>query len=304
VVFVAVELDSLATRRGNMTKFLGMLAIGVLSVLSAVASSEAQDPSGQTFETAPAQLVPVPNLPGNLGVDLVFTPITPCRIIDTRLAGGAIGAGTTRNFVVGGTVNFAGQGGNVGGCGVPLAAAGAFINFVAVTPAGPGDLRVTPLGTAIPTASFINYSNLDPGLNVANGVASALGTAGSITIQADVSAVQLVADVMGFYNTTGCPAATVKANGECYETSTRAATSVFSASDTCKAAGGRLATGCELRSFRGGSPLTLDGTGEWIDSVYINAGAFNAMIIADTGGFATSSTITAHPFRCVFRPLP
>lgn len=32
--------------------------------------------------------------------DLVFVPITPCRIIDTRLAGGQIAAGTTRAFDV------------------------------------------------------------------------------------------------------------------------------------------------------------------------------------------------------------
>jgi hypothetical protein len=46
------------------------------------------------------------------------------------------------------------------------------INFVAVTPAGAGDLRVTPYATAMPLASFLNYAAVS-GLNIANGLAVA-----------------------------------------------------------------------------------------------------------------------------------
>ena len=46
---------------------------------------------------------------GDSQADLVYTPVTPCRIIDTRLAGGAIAAGTTRSFLVTGT-NFSPRG--------------------------------------------------------------------------------------------------------------------------------------------------------------------------------------------------
>ena len=35
---------------------------------------------------------------GSVSIDQVFTPITPCRIVDTRNVGGVINAGTTRNF--------------------------------------------------------------------------------------------------------------------------------------------------------------------------------------------------------------
>ena len=35
---------------------------------------------------------------GDTDADLVFNKVTPCRIIDTRLAGGIIQAGTVRNF--------------------------------------------------------------------------------------------------------------------------------------------------------------------------------------------------------------
>jgi len=90
---------------------------------------------------------------GDSQADLVYTPVTPCRIIDTRLAGGPIAGGTTRDFRVTGT-DLSAQGGSATGCGIPSGpATAAVINFVAVTPAGPGDLRITPFGTPMTTLS-------------------------------------------------------------------------------------------------------------------------------------------------------
>ena len=240
-------------------------------------------------------------------VDVVFTPITPCRIINTNVAGGPIAAGTTRNFVVAGTSGFPAQGGTAGGCGIPFGiASAAVINYIAVNPAGAGDLRVTPFGTPMPLASIVNYAV--PRLQRANGVATKLCSpipscaTADITIQADVSAASLVADVMGYYSSPGCQAGTVKALGQCYETVLRAADDVFAASDTCRAAtgGGRLATTMELRSLRGGNPLTLDATGEWVDS-FSNISAAQALIVSETGGITEVGTTSTHPFRCVLR---
>jgi Chaperone of endosialidase len=139
---------------------------------------------------------------GDSQADLVYTPVTPCRIIDTRVAGGAITAGTTRNFLVTGT-NYSAQGGKATSCGVPYGPTTvAVVNFVAVNPGGAGNLRVTPFGTAMPLASIINFS---AGMNLANGLVvptcnpSSVTCTSDITIQADVSATQLVADVLGYY---------------------------------------------------------------------------------------------------------
>jgi hypothetical protein len=85
----------------------------------------------------------------NLGdsfADLVYTPLSPCRIIDTRLGGGILAGGSTRSFFVKGTNGFETQGGTVGGCGVPTAATSVLLNFVAVTPDGLGNLK----GSAYP----------------------------------------------------------------------------------------------------------------------------------------------------------
>jgi trimeric autotransporter adhesin len=139
---------------------------------------------------------------GDSQADLVYTPVTPCRIIDTRLAGGTIGSGTTRSFLVTGA-DLTSQGGSASGCGVPFGpSTAAVINLVAVNPAGPGNLRITPFGTAIPLASIINYA---AGLTIANGPAvamcdpSATTCGNDITIQANASATHLVADVQGYF---------------------------------------------------------------------------------------------------------
>jgi hypothetical protein len=259
--------------------------------------------------SAYAQTTPSPQLPTNPNVDLLFTPVAPCRIIDTRVAGGPIAANATRNFAVSGTTGFAGQGGNAAGCGIPEGAPAAVINYVAVGPAGPGDLRVAAAGTSIPTASILNYSNI-AGLNIANGVATPLatGTAPHIIIQADVSATDLVADVLGYYNEVSCQAGTTKLLGQCYETATHAAAALQAAADACKAAGGRLPNPLELNTLRGGPPnLALAAApGEWTDMVVFNEAVTNLRgMTVDTGGnFAAFLVTDTYPYRCVFRPLP
>ncbi len=78
-----------------------------------------------------------------------YTPVDPCRIVDTRkTSAGIIDASTQRDFRVygsGGTISA--QGGDPGGCpsplGEPLAA---HINMVAVDPTGKGNLQAFPVG--------------------------------------------------------------------------------------------------------------------------------------------------------------
>ncbi len=142
--------------------------------------------------------------PRNLGdsqADLVYTPVPPCRILDTRLAGGPLAAGTTRDLLVTGDTTL--QGG--ANCAIPHGpATAAVLNFVAVGPAGPGDLRVTPFGSAMPNASILNYAAVS-GLNIANGLVVTLcdpattTCTSDITLQADVSATDVVADVQGYF---------------------------------------------------------------------------------------------------------
>ena len=144
---------------------------------------------------------------GSSTTDLVFVPLAPCRIIDTRLAGGALAAGVPRDFQVAGTTEFGAQGGTQGGCGVPAGSAepnapAVVVNFIAVGPSGPGNLVAWAYGEPKPLASVINYSNV-PGLNIANGVIVPIaGTnlvPADLRVQADVSGTHVVADVTGYF---------------------------------------------------------------------------------------------------------
>ena len=62
-----------------------------------------------------------PLLPSAGSDELVYTPVTSCRIVDTRNAGGIIGAFGGRNFYVhGSAATISAQGGNAAGCPAPL----------------------------------------------------------------------------------------------------------------------------------------------------------------------------------------
>ncbi len=157
--------------------------------------------------------------------DLLFTPLPPCRVIDTRLSttppAGRLTPGTNYSFTLRNPLSSAGyssQGGNPAGCGMPYfttragsssnEAKAVAVNIVAVSPTGPGNLRAWPTNQTMPQASVLNYAAV-PGLNLANGVivqtcdeVSALTpcTSGDVTFRADVSGAYLVVDITGYFH--------------------------------------------------------------------------------------------------------
>lgn len=97
---------------------------------------------------------------GDLNQDLVYTPIQPCRIMDTRSsAAGAIAAGSTRSFVAINSSSFTSQGGSATNCGtLGLNATAVAINLTAVFPASAGYATAYPFGTTQPVAASVNYT--------------------------------------------------------------------------------------------------------------------------------------------------
>jgi len=149
---------------------------------------------------------------GDTDQDLVFTPVPPCRIADTRFGGGTMGGDTQRSFFVAGDgtlgEDFVGQGGNATGCAIPFGTATAVvINFVAVTPAGVGNLRAFPwVPDAIPVAPLAAVMNYVPFVfALANGLTvpicdnSVIGCGLDLILQADAFAVDVVMDVYGYF---------------------------------------------------------------------------------------------------------
>lgn len=94
---------------------------------------------------------------GSPGSDLVFTPITPCRIVDTRNAGGRIAADGTRSFVAYSATDFTAQGGDASNCGVPENASAISVKLAASRPSFNGYLTAYPSDVARPLASSLNY---------------------------------------------------------------------------------------------------------------------------------------------------
>ena len=99
---------------------------------------------------------------GDSARDLTYTPVQPCRILDTRVAGGAIPANGIRGFVAtfnSGSGSFGPQGGSSTDCGMSLSGATAVaINLTAVAPAAAGYATVYPAGAAQPVAASVNYA--------------------------------------------------------------------------------------------------------------------------------------------------
>lgn len=138
---------------------------------------------------------------GSAASDLVYTPVTPCRILDTRVAGGPIAGSFTRDFnaVVGSGGNFTTQGGSATDCGVVAAGqAAVVINLVAVTPTGAGFATVYPFGVPRPLASSVNYT---AGAVVNNTVVVPLPsplTTKDFTVYTFATS-DYVADIVGYY---------------------------------------------------------------------------------------------------------
>ena len=137
-------------------------------------------------------------------MDYVFTPVTPCRIADTRVAGpGIIVAGTGRIWrVYGDAAQMVAQGGNPGGCfslrGEPR---GVMINMIAVDPLGKGNLQASPIGASQGLSVNFNGAN---NVNLANAGAiqtSFLHPSGAdIEVSANFANVHAVVQVLGYFH--------------------------------------------------------------------------------------------------------
>ena len=142
-------------------------------------------------------------LGGGANEDL-FVPITPCRIIDTREAGGKLSAVTgSRVFDVAGSgPTFAGQGGKAGGCGIGEGATAIEATITAID-SGSGFLRAWPANVSQPNATFLNYG---PSINITNtGTLAINGCTGFCLIDRDLrlrafaNDTHVVVEVNGYY---------------------------------------------------------------------------------------------------------
>jgi len=210
---------------------------------------------------------PIPHILGDTGDDLVFTPVTPCRIIDTRIAtggsAGLIGPDTGKQFSVS-LADFTPQGGAASNCGIPFAPAAVSVNIVSTAQTGVGNVRAIQSGGGIPNAAFLNYT---PSITIANaGVVRTAGSTGSsnLFIYSGNSQTHVVVDIMGYF---AAPVATLVDNNVVQAATAVAASATFDAfSPACPAGyrltgGGFLTSGYAGAQFAGGRPVQGASTG-------------------------------------------
>jgi hypothetical protein len=179
-------------------------SLGFLALLLAIRVEAAPPAQGRD--------VAGPNVVGDSAADLLYTPLTPCRVLDTRASiGGILQPGIAQAFrIAGPTTDLSSQGGNAMGCGVPVGATAVAVNFAATQSAGPGNLRAFAWASGTPTpptATVLNFGNLAAaGLNaLANAVIVPLCDPAAATCTFDLylqvfgSNTHVVGDVLGYF---------------------------------------------------------------------------------------------------------
>jgi len=137
---------------------------------------------------------------GDAADDLVYTPVVPCRIVDTRNAGGRLAAGETRNYhayLTSGT--FAGQGGAASNCGIVANPGAVALNIAIVSGGGVGFVTAWPYNTPRPLAATLNF--FAPGEIAANGALVPIcqpGCASDFSIYTS-GGLDLIIDVVGYF---------------------------------------------------------------------------------------------------------
>ncbi|MCC7032325.1 MAG: hypothetical protein IT179_05750 [Acidobacteria bacterium] len=145
-----------------------------------------------------------PQVLGDTTAGLIFTPIPPCRIVDTRGTGartGMLAVNTPRTFDLTTDGYTEGQGGQTSGCtGLPsFSHYGFSINITVVGFSGTGGLQVYPYSGSIPATSIINYFPGAGALANNGPVTGCYGCADDITINAFQAPTHVIIDVMGYF---------------------------------------------------------------------------------------------------------
>jgi len=189
----AAANDANLQRAAGMKTFQGMM--------DALTGQQVSDDRVMASLATQAQVLgssPHQALLGSATSDLVYTPLAPCRIADTRNVGGPIAHGTVRSFRGYTATDFTFQGGVASDCGIPANPSALMINIAAPASTQGGYLTVWPFGTTMPLASNLDYKAGD----LANNEIAAKMTIGSSTAEFSVFAfgtTNVVVDVVGYF---------------------------------------------------------------------------------------------------------
>jgi hypothetical protein len=141
------------------------------------------------FQTSAGGLLDAFLVHVTLSDGLLFVPVTPCRVVDTRMPAGpfggpALSGGGSRNFSI-----------SSGSCGISADALAYSLNVTVVPHGTLGYLTVWPAGQARPVASTLNSMD---GRVKANAVIVPAGSNGAISAYV-TDAADIIIDVNGYF---------------------------------------------------------------------------------------------------------
>jgi hypothetical protein len=165
--------------------------------LRALRQVEADAVTVEALSVAAQSAADDPNLIGDPSEDLVYTPITPCRYIDTR-HGPKISSAAPRSYDL---ANTGATYGGSGSCGAPQGIAAALAANVTITEpdVAPGFLAFKPT-LAAPVTSFMNWYEAGAHVQVANSGVVTVNQAGGAEFVIQVSdATHAIVDFFGYF---------------------------------------------------------------------------------------------------------
>jgi hypothetical protein len=161
-------------------------------------------PEPRTWTGAARFAAPDPQALGGTVDSLVFTPIAPCRMVDTRGTGartGIMNPGATRTFDLTTDGYTKGQGGATSGCtGLPsFSNVGWAVNITATGHSAAGGLQAWGFGGVVPATSIINYFPTAYAIANNGSLTGCYGCADDVTLMVFGGAAHVIIDVMGYY---------------------------------------------------------------------------------------------------------
>jgi hypothetical protein len=142
-----------------------------------------------------------PKALGDSGQDVPYTPVTPCRIVDTRTSA-PLSPGIERTFVGYSASGFALQGGvPVGDCMVPNGAAALALNVVAYQPSNLGYITLWPTSAPEPFAATVSFDSGATNVSTGAVVPVDVNNVNSFKAKSPV-VVHMIVDVVGYFRAT------------------------------------------------------------------------------------------------------
>jgi subtilisin family serine protease len=140
---------------------------------------------------------------GTLGGDgMRFTPLTPTRIVDTRIGQGAprLGPGTTATITAPTSVT-------------PAGTAGLAVNLTAVSPTAATYISVWPAGISGLGQPYVSSLNPTPGQIEPNSVYTLIGPTNAFNVYNNAGNTNILVDVVGTFWTASVPSGVASAGG-------------------------------------------------------------------------------------------